>query len=191
MVANEEPRFSLKHRGLVLSSIIQSVAFLESAINEILQDAADSHDTEKLSSVTDQALRAWGGLWEALEQGNTGSALRYYSAALISAGFPPFEQGQEPWQSAQLLVRLRNHLVHYKPATIYTDAPETLADGLRAKVTANPLSSNRAEVDGWLSAACADWAVGSAIALVEEFATRTGARPNYQLALNDLRTKNP
>ncbi len=117
-------RFSLRHRGLVLAAVIESVAFLEAVINEVLQDAADNHITERLEGVDSEVRRSWAEIWEALGQGETGRNLERYQAALIAAGVEPFDKGAEPWQSAQLLVQLRNHLVHYKPATVYIDEPE-------------------------------------------------------------------
>ncbi len=190
LLGQHDRRFSLRHRGLVLTAVIESVAFLEAVINEVLQDATDGHITEKLEGVDSEVRRSWAGIWEALGQGETGRNLERYQAALIAAGVEPFDKGAEPWQSAQLLVQLRNHLVHYKPATVYSDEPEKLVTRLEHKLDPNPLSTNTGQVDGWLSAECARWAVDSAVALVGAFADRTGARPNYMTTLDNLRRDN-
>ena len=190
-VSGHEPRFSLAHRGDVVSAIILSAAFIEAAINEVLQDVAVGHESEKIAGVSDDVRKRWAGLWEALDRGLVGRILDRYQAALISAGAVPFNKGEEPWQSASLLVSMRNHLVHYKPETVFADEPEKLVLQLRGKVEQNPLSTNEGEVDGWLSSDCARWALTTALAFVEEFAAKTGTRPNYQLVLEDLRAKNP
>jgi hypothetical protein len=191
LVAEYARRFSLEHRGHILTSIILSVAFIEAAINEVLQDAFDEHRTAKLDKVDREVQVRWAALWEAMDQGDTGRVLNRYQAALVMADCEPFDQGEEPFQSVKLLIRLRNHLIHYKPETVFADSPEKLADALRAHVAKNPLSTNQAEVDGWLSNNCAEWAIAAAKDFVGEFAARTGARPNYQLTLESLRSDNP
>jgi hypothetical protein len=190
-LAGQDQRFSLEHRGNVLSAIVLSVAFMEAAINEVFQDAAEGHITEKLGGVDPTVIRSWAGLWTALDAGNSGSALKRCQAGLMVAHQPPLDEGSEPWQSAHLLVQLRNHLVHFRPETVSQSQPQKLVKRLRLNVHRNPLSNNSAELDGWLSASCASWAVRRAVPLIEAFATRTGARPNYQLTLEDLRNKNP
>ena len=187
----DERRFSLQHRGQVLSSVIHSAAFLEATVGEVLQDARDGHLTEKLADVGGRTICAWAGLWEALDSGGIGNALRYYKAALLAAGKPIFDTGAQPWQDAKLLVDLRNYLLHYKPSSAYADEPERLVGKLQRSVDPNPLSTNASSVDGCLSAGCAEWALDSAVALVSAFADTTGAKPNYQLALDDLRANNP
>lgn len=147
--------------------------------------------SEKIFSVKEKTRDAWARLWPEVAGKGTGGALNLYSEALRSAELSPFDKGLDPWQSAQLLVKLRNHLVHFKPATVSLDGRQKLAVGLGPRVGPNPLSSNEAEVDGWLSADCAKWAVRSVLSLVDDFATQTGAKPNYQLVLDDLRRNNP
>ena len=98
----DERRFSLQHRGQVLSSVIHSAAFLEATVGEVLQDARDGHLTEKLADVGGRTICAWAGLWEALDSGGIGNALRYYKAALLAAGKPIFDTGAQPWQDARI-----------------------------------------------------------------------------------------
>ena len=38
-----KPKFDIRHRALVINSILSSVAFAEAAINEVFQDASDQH----------------------------------------------------------------------------------------------------------------------------------------------------
>ena len=184
-------RFSLEHRGYVISAIVLAVAFMEAAINEIFKDAYEGRITEKLDQVEPAARRGWSALWLALDEKLGGSTLGRYQAALVVAEREVFDRGREPWQSAQLLTKVRNALVHFEPETLSQKNPQDLVAGLKGHVTQNPFSKNTWELDGWLSASCATWAVESAEALVQAFAGRTGARPNYTLALEGLRAKNP
>lgn len=61
-VSGEKPRFSLAHKGDVVSAIILSAAFIEAAINEVLQDVATTHETEKIAGVSIDVRRGWAGL---------------------------------------------------------------------------------------------------------------------------------
>ena len=185
----EGKRFSLEHRGHVLSAIVHTASFLEATINEILDAATDPRKPKKVANVYADTARGWKALWKAL--GDSGSALSRYQAALIVAGLDPFDEGAEPWQSAHLLVKVRNRLVHFRPETVSPVDPLNLANRLNGRFEPNPLPGNDWDLDGWLGANCAEWAVKSAKALVDDFATRTKATPHYQIALDDLRMGNP
>lgn len=90
--------------------------------------------------------------------------------------------------------RLRaNHLeVLYEQMLHLTDGRRALAPKTVLEVHLIIRGAlNDADVDGWLSGGCARWAVDSALEFVAEFATRTGARPNYQTSPDDLPKKNP
>lgn len=185
----EGKRFSLEHRGHVLSAIVHTASFLEATINEILDAATDPRKPKKVANVDANTARGWKALWLALS--DSGRALSRYQAALIVAGLDPFDEGAEPWQSAQLLVQVRNHLVHFRPETVSPVDPLNLSNRLKGRFEPNPLPGNHWDLDGWLGATCAEWAVKSARALVDDFATRTKAMPHYQIALDELRMNNP
>jgi hypothetical protein len=185
---SERNSFSLGHRGYVVSAIVLATAFMEATINEVFKDAHEERITEKLDQVPEIVIRGWATLWRELEGVGT---LGRYQLALLVARRDLFDKGAEPWQSARILTQVRNALVHFEPQTVSEEAPRRLAAGLSSLVSPNPFSSNRWDLDGWLSANCASWAVFSAQSFVEEFAQRSGVRPNYMLTLNDLRLRNP
>ena len=40
-----KPRFDIQHRSYSVNAVLSSVAFLEAAVNELFQDAADNHES--------------------------------------------------------------------------------------------------------------------------------------------------
>jgi hypothetical protein len=91
------------------------------------------------------------------------------------------------WTNANLLVKLRNALTHFKP----TDQPlgassaelTKLEKGLVGKFPENQRMvgmGNPFFPDHCLGAGCAAWAVKSARAYADELFDRLGIEPNYQ-----------
>ena len=44
-----------------------------------------------------------------------------YQLLLLFAGAAKLDPGSEPYQSVDLLIRLLNFIVHYRPATMFAD----------------------------------------------------------------------
>jgi hypothetical protein len=158
--------FKIRHRAYVISTIIESVAFLEGLINELFQDAADNHagHLAALSPATRAGLAAY---WA--ECGKS-PLLAKYQAALIIAGQQPLDRGQQPFVDAKLLIGLRNKLVHYRPETVTTAEEHDLEKKLKNKFPMNKLmkgAGNRG-FDQILGAGCAKWAAHTADALAGE-----------------------
>ena len=178
--------FNIAHRAYVKSVVLSSVAFLEAAINEIFQDAYDGHDgyTKELEANTLKALR---NLWQLSgeEQGRSSwSILEKYQAALLCAGLDLLSTGEQPYQDANLLIRLRNALVHFKPTTLGGGKDHKLADSLGDKFEPNRLfegSGNPYFPDKCLGAGCAKWAVQASVAFADKFFGIINVYPNYQL----------
>ena len=81
--------------------------------------------------------------------------------------------GAEPYQSFHLLVGLRNLLIHDAHTLIGRDHPRrALIAGIRAKVKRKGVRSTTTAV-GWemeiLNAACARWAVNTAVEMIEKY----------------------
>ncbi|NAS22482.1 hypothetical protein GT755_12395 [Herbidospora sp. NEAU-GS84] len=111
--------------------------------------------------------------------------LAKYQLALELAGHDPFESGREPYRRADILIKLRNWLVHYKPNSQPLDKGHEVGKHLKpSDFTANQLSTARHQwfPDRVLGAGCADWAWRSARTFTDEFAKRTGLVLNYQRA---------
>jgi len=187
LLSSDRPRFDPRHRAFVLSAVTSSVAFLEAAINEVLQDAADGHLTEKIANVPAQVRSSWSAFWLGLDAGRRGEVLEKYQSALHLANSQQFPEGAEPYQSARLLIRTRNLLLHFKPETKWSDEdPGNLVQGLGTKVPRNPQVADHGaptSIEDLLSAGFARWAVGSVHSFTEAFAERTATILNYQVNL--------
>jgi hypothetical protein len=177
--------FDLRHRAHVLSAITEAVSFVEAAINELFQDAADGH-VSYVDSLGSQALSIMKELWTGTNEGRL-RALEKYNLALLASGHNRFESGEAPYQAADMLVRLRNHIVHYRP---YEAAADDLIKLGKQLQSFNWFRDNRLMTgsgnpwfpDHALGAGCAEWAWRTARAMTDEFSARTGLRFNYQQA---------
>lgn len=182
-VHSGESRFDIRHRAYVMSAITESVAFLEAAINEIYQDAADEEHSY-VGGLSPRCLQLMAGLWNATDKGRM-DVLDKFDLALLFAERPRFERGSAPYQDAAVLIRLRNYLVHYKPEGVSADTAHKLGAALQGKFAASVLlsgSGNPWFPDQALSAGCAEWSWRSARALTDAFADQLGLPLNYQRA---------
>jgi len=176
--------FDSAHRAYVTNAILSSVSFLEAAINELFQDAADEHYSY-ISDLGKANMALLAGLWQSREGQSIPrwSTLDKYQLVLLLTGKPLFEKGAPPYQEATLLVRLRNALVHFRPETLGLDSPHKLTSALCTKFPTNRLmkgSANPYFPDHCLGTGCAGWAVGAAENLADEFFSRLEIEPNYQ-----------
>lgn len=180
-----ETRFDIRHRSFVTGAIFAATSFLESAINELLKDAADvvtgriSH-SDYGSSLSSNVLRAYATLWQNERQY---SILRKYSEALSLAGRPAFDEAQQSFDNARVLILLRNELVHFKPETLGGDDRHRLEELLKDRFRQNRLmdgSGNPFFPDKCLGYGCCRWAVESSQALADEFFQRMDLPPKYR-----------
>ena len=176
-----EPRFNIRHRGFVLSAVSESVMFLEAAINEIFQDAADGHHV-RLSQLGEGPLKLMAALWEATDKGHMKTLMKYQSA-LRFCDHEPFPAGSSPYQDVKRLVDLRNYLVHYRPENLADDLQPKISSALKGRFDNNKLMAGSGNLwfpDHALGAGCAGWAWRAARAFVEQFASTIGVTLNFQ-----------
>jgi len=183
-VGSERPRFDIRHRTYVTNSVFSAASFLEAAINELFQDVADGHESY-VSALDAGSKRTMSEFWTFTEGRNRSafSLLDKYQLALTFLRKPQFASGQQPFQDASLVVRLRNELVHYKPSSLGGETKHTLARQLGGKFADNTLmrgSGNPWFPDKCLGHGCADWSVRAVAALADEFFGRIDVEPNYQ-----------
>jgi hypothetical protein len=98
-----------EHFAFTSAAIMQSAAALEADSWEVLNHGPGHH----LGSSTKNAdavarIEPLAETLEALD------ALKRYSAVLHLLGKESLDRGAQPWQDAQLLIRLRNEITHYK-----------------------------------------------------------------------------
>jgi hypothetical protein len=160
------------HTSVVIGSILESASFLESAINELLQDAEDGVPFRVEALGGDCAARL-AAYWLARPR----ETLRKYQDVLRVAGAELFDRSQPPFADAQDLMRLRNDLHHFKPRTVALGVVgEQRGYDRLQRLAQNPWMSPNNPIfpDRLLCHAAAAWAVDSAIALVSEFSNRIG-----------------
>ena len=185
------------HRAYVAPAVMLSVAFLEAAINEVLEDA-------------EGGFTSLCGKIRALPHGpdlGTLSASKYvdidrgrlldrWQLVLETLRLPVLASGDALFNNATLLVRLRNRLVHARPAVsrdVGTSSARSASHGdletqLRGRFPPNPRAgAGDADFpDRLLSAGCAAWAVHAAVALADAFFGRIGIKPPYDHVRSEL-----
>lgn len=173
-----------EHRDYVLSSIINSALFLEAAVNELFSDAAQEHGIQNngfISPLTEETRALMKSWWE--ESGDMHKTLVKYQMLMSFANQSKFDKSKDPYQSAALLVELRNRIVHYKPETIYGEEPHKLENKLKGRFEENaliPFKSSNWWPDRALGAGCAKWSHESAKMFADELSSRLGIEPNYK-----------
>jgi hypothetical protein len=144
----------------VLASVLLSVASLEANINELL---ADKGNIPGINTSAEEVVV------ELLEQS---SILDKYQSFLRLRGFKVMDGGSEPFQSAAVLVRLRNSLVHFKPE--WHDEQNhhaRIGSNLLGKFELSPFfkASDVVFPERSMSAGCANWAVCTALSFMKTF----------------------
>jgi len=180
--------------GLVVSSVISCVSFLEGVINEFIDDVSgvkvpshaetqeklekagfDSDFQDLLSSLESEDIIVWRHM----------STLDKYQAILAISDEERFDKGAMPYQDAKLLTRLRNYFVHYKPELYeynQEEAQHRLGTALEGKYQENPLSDAHQPFfpHKSLSYGCTDWAIESSLDFNNAFFDKFGLQPSYK-----------
>ncbi len=178
------PAIDMQHRAFIISSIFSSVAFLEAAINEIFQDALDNNHfyIESLGKDKIELLADYWRMTE-IEKKSHLSVLDKYQLALRFCGREPFKKDKNPYQDANLIIKLRNTLIHYKPESLSPDKPHKIGDKLKGKFPENKLVSKSANPyfpDKGLGYGCANWSCKSMEKFTDAFFQKLGIEPNYK-----------
>jgi len=175
-------KFDIRQRTYVANSILSSVSFIEAAVNELFQDASDNHDSYIKSLSTDSIARLSGFL--GTDEERELSVVEKYDKALELCNKEQFNTGSKPYQDAALVTKLRNEIVHYKPETSYSGETSKLERTLVGKFDLNPLittEGNPLFPDRFLGSYCAIWARDACKLLADEFFSKLGIKPNYQI----------
>jgi hypothetical protein len=178
------PRFDIEHRAYVTNSILSSVAFLEAAINEFYKDIVDRYDSY-VSPINAESKDVIDVVWEMTEGRNRSpfAILDKYQMALTFCRKEQFSSGEQPYQDADLTIKLRNELMHYKTSTYGGEIQHRLVKHLPGKFAESPLmkgSGNPHFPDKCLGSPCANWAVRSVKKLADDFFEKLDISPNYK-----------
>ena len=178
-------RFDIEHRAYILGSVIAAASFIEAMINELFQDAYDGHGLtgegylEPLAGRTVELMGRW---WDESGEGME-RPLAKYQLLLLFADQPELDRGAEPYQSAALLLRLRNTLVHYHSESVAADVEHRFEVAMRGRFADNTLmagSGNPWWPDHAMGAGFGHWAFESAKTLADAVSDALGITPNYR-----------
>ena len=175
-------KFDIRHRALAIASIVESGAFLESAINELFKDCADDHAsyTNSMPSATVAAMKTQWNSWHANGR-VTKPTLDKFDAAIHCCSAAPFNRGEAPYQDANHVLMLRNALMHFTPEWAAADEPNRF-DSLKSKFQPNSLmhgAGNAYFPDKCLGAGSSRWANEAVRLFADDFHARINVTPNY------------
>lgn len=157
-----------KHRAYVTGAILFAIAALEASINEFHLEALDGNKNT-LSGLNDSQLSALANQWVTVEPL---PVLEKYQEVLKSVGQKEFDRGRNPFQDTDLLIYLRNALIHYKPEwDDEAKVHQKIESCLHKKFSLNTLSNSKSL---WfphqcLGAGCAKWSVDTIESFMSEF----------------------
>jgi len=191
----------LRHEAFILNSVLSSVAFLESTINELYADAADEayfFEDEKHEAL----LRLVRDKWTNEKNFERAPMLTKYQKILAIAGKPPFDEGDQAFDNVRDLIEIRNHLMHYRREWVVLGDGRTQEAGhetagakfekcLRKKFATNPLAAvNRPFFpDKCLGHGCAEWAVVNSLIFTDEFFRRLELPAPYEGVRGEMATR--
>jgi hypothetical protein len=163
---SEESRTA--HRSYVVGAIMQATAALETEIWDFAVYGPGHHLG---SDQIDQRAKAFlSPLVELIDGQDTMSR---FETVLHLLGKPSLPRGQQPWQDAELVIRLRNELVHYKSRWGEELAGQKLFKALHQKKLPRPPFVSACGANFFphqcLSASYAAWAVESCAAFLDAF----------------------
>jgi len=161
-----------EHRGLITTAIMQCAAALETEAHEICAYGPGSHLG---SNGIDQAAQAFlAPLARVIDDQDT---LSRYKLLLYLLRKPEIPRGAEPYQSAALVVRLRNELIHYKSRWGAEMTSAKLFAALEGRGHRPPpftVGNMNFFPHRCLSADCGEWAVVSCVAFLDAVYTNLG-----------------
>lgn len=157
----------VEHRAYVVGAIVQCAAGLEAEVSEILHYGVGHHLGSSGIDAAAQAL-----LLPLAEVIDSQPTLHRYELVLHLLRRPALDRGRNPYQAADLLIRLRNELIHYHSKW----GPEmdreklfTRLEQLRMDKPPFMPSDSNFFPHRCLSASLASWAVTTAVAFIDNF----------------------
>ena len=173
-----------EHRAYVIGCILSAASFLEAGVNEIFADATDDK-REHIHQMGEDAILLMANLRK-LGVAKTASyqVLQKYQIALVLAKKQQFDKGAAPYQDVELLIMLRNALVHFDPETTSQAGASSvnIEKRLKGKFTLNPMTGRKTPFfpERCMSAGCAKWAVESSVKFADDFCSRLGLTPIFE-----------
>jgi hypothetical protein len=163
----------------VSAAVMLSVASLESNINEYL-----SEEDKLFPELNQGARQEFSLLISSL------AILEKYQKVLSVKGLERFDKGQKPYQDVDILISLRNELVHFHPE--WHDEQERhkkLGHKLAYRFELSPFISEESGVlfpQRFVSHGCSKWAVYSSLEFMDAFAEKLGVESKFKSHRNHL-----
>ena len=177
-----------EHKDLVIAAVLGAATFLEAMVNELFADASDNLETSgdrSLAPLSKKAICLMSDWWRETKQGVEGTLAKYQLLLEFNCQ-EKLDKGAEPYQSADLLLKLRNKLIHYRPETVYVGDSNRFENRLSGRFPGNGLVASKTS-NYWLNcvlgAGCSQWSHETARALADEVVNRIGITPMYQRIL--------
>jgi hypothetical protein len=167
-----------EYLGLLCAVIMQCAAALETEAHEICVYGPGANFGWKSNDTNPMIQQFLSPLADMIDDQST---LSRFEIILHLLGKPPLDRGTEPYQSAALVVRLRNELVHYKSHWGVEIESKKLYSSLQSLGHKPPPFFSHPSINFFplrcLSADCGAWALSSVVAFMESFYTAVGT-PN-------------
>lgn len=196
-----QPELLIEHEAFILNSVLSSVAFLESTINELYADAVDGayYYADKKQELL---LKTIGERWNNEKNFDRAPMVSKYQRILEIAEKPQFDEHEEAFENIRILTEIRNHLMHYKREWVVVKTSKTSVTGemstadrfekiLRAKFAINPLAEKNQPFfpDKCLGHGCAEWAVMNSLIFTDAFFRRLDLPVPYEGIKKELLTR--
>ena len=166
-----------EHRAYVSTTVMQCAAAMETEAHEICVHGPGAYLGSDRMDKSAHAI-----LFPIVEQVDNLSTLERFDLIMHTLGKVPFDRGKNPYQSAQLLVRLRNKLVHYK-SSWGTDMSEEkffrALESLHHKAPPFTSGSMNFFPHRCLGADCAAWALATTLGFLEDVYERLGVQNRF------------
>ncbi len=191
----------LMHEAFVLNSILSSVAFLESTVNEFYADAADNTMLPQDEAVG-ILFRTIAERWKNEKNFDRAPVLARYQKILVLAGKEPFSDSDPAFANVRNCVGIRNFLLHYRREWVVLSKNGKSHTGdatrcgefekvLRHAFKENPLAHKSSPFfpDKCLGHGCAEWAVINSLVVTDTFFSRLGLPAPYEGIRRELLTR--
>jgi len=195
------PESAQMHEAFILNSVLSSVAFLESTVNELHSDAADSAYLSRDKNDED-LLKKIGQRWNNEKNFDRAPVLTKYQKILSLADKQPFTETDPAYVNVKNLVEIRNFLMHYRREWVIIHQGRVAGDGEKTRIEKfeislrhvfkeNPLAHKNRPFfpDKCLGHGCAEWAVINSLVVTGEFFSRLGLPAPYDGIKNELLTR--
>lgn len=181
------------HQANVVGSVLFSVLYLESTINEFYIKVTDYIDYKSDKKAKNKKIIS--EFWNSDKLVNF-SILEKFQFALILMNCDKFDETINPFQNIKILISLRNYLVHYRPEwvelkTYQNDKTQivNLEKKLKGKFNTNKLAKvdNDYFPNKYLGYGCTEWAISNSIQFVYDFYNKLDSEYIYKEIIIELR----